>query len=425
MLYRKDNPEFLKLKAELENTPEYKKYDLAYNTDTGDTVQDLANMDKAQKEFFDSDVGKQYHSLMWDKSYPIQRKIKGFNDDTLNTIVHELQHQIQDIEGFATGGNLTSHSKLGRQFQDIKAKEINEQIINAYPELEKAFPKQGLALSKELQDYMVKSNYGHALNETNYPTLMNLNDKENDIITKILEKAKPDTYTEELSKISQYQNLSPSEYYKRLAGEAESRLAGARAKLTPEQRQIYNPANESSYLTNYGYDVIPEKQIVEFRNNKNNLYHKIMDDDNFEQHLLDDLSSEGYKIKQTNNGYNLYDKEGMEVYPQNMNYDELISKIKNLYAPEDFTNINYNDIMGLDSNVIPTYYLPNKEYGLIMHNVNTPTNIPLDMRKKKILDLPIADNTYTIENKKKYNKRILNKDIIYDGHNRTRRRNRK
>lgn len=265
LLYRKDNPEFLKLKSELENTPEYKKYDLAYNADSGDTLQDIANMDKAQEEFFNTDVGKKYHSLMWDKSYPIQRKIKGFNDDALNTITHELQHQIQDIEGFATGGNLTSHSKLGRRYQDIKAKEINEQIINAYPELEKAFPKQGLALSKELQDYMFKNNYGHILNESDYPVMMNMNDKGSETITKILEDAKPDIYTEELNKISQYQNLSPAEYYKRLAGEAEARLAEARAKLTPEQRQIYNPANESTYLTNYGYDVIPEKQIVEFR----------------------------------------------------------------------------------------------------------------------------------------------------------------
>lgn len=284
LLYRKDNPEFLKLKAELENTPEYKKYDLAYNTDSGDTLQDIANMDKAQEEFFNTDVGKKYHSLMWDKSYPIQRKIKGFNDDALNTITHELQHQIQDIEGFATGGNLTSHSKLGRRYQDIKAKEINEQIINAYPELEKAFPKQGLALSKELQDYMFKSNYGHILNESDYPIMMNMNDKGSETITKILEDAKPDIYTEELNKISQYQNLSPAEYYKRMAGEAEARLAGARAKLTPEQRQIYNPANESTYLTNYGYDVMPEKQIVEFRNNEPSFSKKIPDDEfNYEK----------------------------------------------------------------------------------------------------------------------------------------------
>ena len=163
--FQKENPEFLKLKSELENTPEYIKYNSSFNVDTGNPVEDLKIIENAEKEFFNSDVGKKYHSLMWEKNLPVPRKIEGFNDNALKTITHEAQHQIQALEGFARGGN-------GNR--------------------------------------------------------------------------------------SDYWNL---------AGEAEARLAGARAKLTPEQRQIYNPANESTYLTNYGYDVLPEKQIVEFRNN--------------------------------------------------------------------------------------------------------------------------------------------------------------
>ena len=169
----KSNPEFTAEMNRLTQTPEYKAYDNAYNIRTGDSVKDFANIEKAQKEFFETDIGKKYHNLMWEKNPSIPREVEGWNEDTLDTLVHELQHQIQDIEGFAKGGS---------------------------------------------------------------------------------------------SKNPNYHNL---------AGEVEARLAGTRAKLTPEQRQIYNPANESSYLSNYGYDVIPEKQIVEFKNDKNSLYNKL------------------------------------------------------------------------------------------------------------------------------------------------------
>ena len=59
-------------------------------------------------------------------------------------------------------------------------------------------------------------------------------------------------------------NSSLNPNYKNLAGEVEARMAERRANLTPEQREIYKPFGDAALLSNYGYDVSPEKQVIEF-----------------------------------------------------------------------------------------------------------------------------------------------------------------
>lgn len=135
------------------------------------------------------------------------------------------------------------------------------------------------------------------------------------------------------------------------------------------------------------------------------LYNKLVDDDNFERHLLNDLSSDGYKIKQANNGYNLYDKEGMEVYPQNMNYDELMSKIKDLYVPQDFKNYIKNGKIDIDI----FDKIPMSEYERSQFN----THISSD-EKRKILNRFIDKYRYVINRKDFDDYDILEKALIDD-----------
>ena len=130
-----------------------------------------------------------------------------------------------------------------------------------------------------------------------------------------------------------------------------------------------------------------------------------MPDDVFERHLLNDLSSDGYKIKQTNNGYNLFDKEGMEVYPQNMNYDELMSKVKSLYAPQDLKNYLKNGKIDIDI----FEKIPMSEYERSQFN----TFISPD-EKRKILNRFIDKYRYVINRRDFDDYDILEKALIDD-----------
>jgi hypothetical protein len=159
-LFTKHNPEYYKELDLLKQTPEIKRLNEIIKEARINGESELLE-EEFDNILNNTENGKLYNSLVYQHRIP--QKVDGWSEDALETIVHELQHQIQNIEGFARGGN------------------------------------------------------------------------------------------------------SANPNYHKLAGEVEARLAGARAKLTPEQRQIYNPANGSTYLSNYGYDVIPEKQIVEYK----------------------------------------------------------------------------------------------------------------------------------------------------------------
>lgn len=103
----KDNPEYIKEKERLENTEEYKEYSATFESEPiNNDYEGWHRMtEEAQNKFFSSEVGKEYHDLMWGKDYKIKRKISGLSGSAKSTLVHEIQHEIQKIEGFAKGGS--------------------------------------------------------------------------------------------------------------------------------------------------------------------------------------------------------------------------------------------------------------------------------------------------------------------------------
>lgn len=94
----KDKKEDVKKRInEIERSAEYKEYSNVY--DAEDATE--AEMDMAIKKFFASNIGKEYYDLMWGKGFTE----KAFGESARSVLVHEIQHAIQDIEGFARGGN--------------------------------------------------------------------------------------------------------------------------------------------------------------------------------------------------------------------------------------------------------------------------------------------------------------------------------
>lgn len=118
-LYTIEKPEYTKAVAELEQAPEYiefKNYKkemfnnldkIKFETDDDFKTYDLLlkELDNKTNDFYNNTpIGSKFKKLVWET--PKSEKItQGFGDNAKKTLIHELQHQIQGLEGFARGGN--------------------------------------------------------------------------------------------------------------------------------------------------------------------------------------------------------------------------------------------------------------------------------------------------------------------------------
>lgn len=133
------------------------------------------------------------------------------------TLLHERQHAIQDIEGFARGGST-------KEFPDI---------VGAFAKKEKRY-----------EDLMSKKKL--------------TNSEENELMTlKVMRDRAEKEYTSP-------DYLNPSQKYFNLAGEAEARLVERRAKLTEKELAKnypfkYDPKKQGQF--NLGYDVPLDRLI--------------------------------------------------------------------------------------------------------------------------------------------------------------------
>jgi hypothetical protein len=163
---------------------------------------------------------------------------RGLANDPRSTMIHETQHAIQNIEGWGRGGN------TAMAFQNPEAHKILEDLRKEartplsfddwYENIFKDSAAYHFSAGKDINK--AKKLYEDYV--ANIPALAKKYDRD-------------------------YQEQAARLYYKRLAGEAESRAAQARRDLTPEQRLEKFPLE----VGDYGYDVKPEDIIVK-RNKK-------------------------------------------------------------------------------------------------------------------------------------------------------------
>ena len=147
--------------------------------------------------------------------------------DTRSTILHELQHDIQNGEGFAQGG---SPGMFGQQ----KEAELARKALSWRRELEQ-FPKgmDGIAKHNALVQQYQK------MDAMDWLPSREARDLAEDIFNN------PNEQLEELVKLYRMDKRvsaqSPTELYRRLAGEAEARNVQTRMDYTPEQRAATPP----------------------------------------------------------------------------------------------------------------------------------------------------------------------------------------
>lgn len=154
-----------------------------------------------------------------------------------STMLHELQHAIQEKEGFGVGGNTDTMDRMIGKVKD------------------RAF------LIKQTDEYKVAE--------------QELNKLADNFFTNKINKADFDAGEQALLQkypvLNEYRNASdmvhnfgddPTEAYRRLMGEAEARLTQTRRNLSPEERKQYFPFEfKDKNLNPYGLDVPPNMLI--------------------------------------------------------------------------------------------------------------------------------------------------------------------
>ena len=168
-------------------------------------------------------------------------------DDLKSVLLHELQHGIQDREGFARGGNTEQFKKTQLDLEKEKWASIVNQTVNDGESIDSVLNE----LKKEVLDRGIDdSTYSH--------------DDFNAVLT-LIQSKEPKALIEKWIKDGQVKN-DPYESYRSLAGEVEARTTQSRMDLNAQQRRENYPFD---YKT-YGYDVPAKSQTVDFGNNKAN-----------------------------------------------------------------------------------------------------------------------------------------------------------
>ena len=163
-------------------------------------------------------------------------------DQFISTTLHELQHAIQDIEGFSPGGSPSD-------FKDLDLSALRQaEVSNALQKLYDKNPDfyRDVVRSNQLQNSVIEK-YG-PLNSMRYD--------ENDPLVQewwdAVEKRDGFPESREWGLLSRDSRsiaktavvISPHEQYERLAGESEARLTQARIDMTPEERAQEYPLDD-------------------------------------------------------------------------------------------------------------------------------------------------------------------------------------
>lgn len=110
--------------ARIESTPEYREYNRLYDdgvVDEMDPQEWLKAEKEARDKFYSSELGKRYYQLMWGK-VDIPKYELGWSKEAKAVLLHEIQHAIQGIEGFASGSNVYFwHRKLQNGYKSDKS----------------------------------------------------------------------------------------------------------------------------------------------------------------------------------------------------------------------------------------------------------------------------------------------------------------
>ena len=238
-LYRHlEKPEDVSREIErIEATPEYKEYSRFFEDEIPDSYEGRedeweAEMDEAERKFFDSELGKRYYDLMWGGK---RKQVRfGFDAHAKSVILHEVQHAIQDIEGFARGGNESAYRNL---LAGLKEKHDSWSVIEEFEDKRKELGSDVrpidvyYALIDEYQSLGMEFGDGFAPSREAFDNGFNLWLRGYD------NEGYEDAYNEYQRLVGKFGLGESDSRYNQLAGEVESRNVQKRMDMTAEERR--------------------------------------------------------------------------------------------------------------------------------------------------------------------------------------------
>jgi hypothetical protein len=168
-----------------------------------------------------------------------------------NTLVHEIQHAIQHIEGFATGGNRNSVNPYAVAERDRIITETTEKL-----EAAKNLKAELEARNAEIEAVISAWENEHRDDDEKYPEDIEDMYYEQEGNKETLKALDRDIsgYERDLRAANNMHTTLGNDNYYRLAGEVEARTVAKRRTMTPEQRRSSLAVNDS--------DVAPEDRIL-------------------------------------------------------------------------------------------------------------------------------------------------------------------
>ena len=180
----------------------------------------------------------------------VNSKDEWLKQDALkSTLLHEVQHAIQRIEGFAKGGNVEQFKPRIRTKDEVINKDLQwaESLEDSYPDKK--------AEMQEIKSLMLDGNRNQAWEKIHALQKEAIEKDDRDYARYIdeygykLDKIQRNIITEDIE--------SPEQQYRRLAGETEARNVQTRINFTPKERR--------NTLLAATEDVAPEDKIILFQ----------------------------------------------------------------------------------------------------------------------------------------------------------------
>jgi len=167
----------------------------------------------------------------------IEVNVGVYPKNTVSALLHEIQHVIQDIEGFAKGGNV-------EEFSDFRNEQIINQVSFEKEQLERQYKKQPLSrdIILEFDNYInQKDGITKMYNELSDKydiSVKSVRDAANYLYELIGDDPTMDNYVNKIAFFNDViSSKNPFRQYEKLAGEVEARNVQARMEMTPEQRR--------------------------------------------------------------------------------------------------------------------------------------------------------------------------------------------
>lgn len=276
----------------------------------------FANLEDGERGYFSSG----------DNTIVLSEDLRGAPEDTL---VHEIQHAIQDVEGFARGASPEYWARREYESGDLVTERLQREYDRTLNRLSRADQNQYIRymeLERELDRLFLSDE--NSEDGKRYAKL----EAEQDALYEALY---PNQWFRDLLDLSRRMTDAPGEYlrmYENTAGEIEARDAASRRRMTAEERRATMPkmadentvfAEEAGWSRSFDYD--PEtasikEQIEQSREELNKMEvvaretvpENLPNKDAAAKWAADRLKASGYKVDRQDFGEILFTKKDLD-----------------------------------------------------------------------------------------------------------------